>query len=250
MLFLILSYVVWEAGTGINRRKWTCIICEDRLWRDSTAAHRHEERQTHQQAVRYQQENPAYIPPNPLSPNPGISSRVSPRLQDLLVELSEAPFVQGTSQEFLDSDNIGQHYHDGSSEFRSNVAANFSVNFDPSDATELQSSEEERGLAHLAEELHAWLLDDTDSDDSEPELQEQDEVYLDSMLIYSPHCSSAFFHKSLTDENEDILDFGTQRSRRQPQSNNPAWFPWSDKEVLICHCLCTSANLTQGRHVS
>ncbi|KAJ4466557.1 hypothetical protein C8R41DRAFT_932356, partial [Lentinula lateritia] len=165
----------WEAGTGINRKKWTCIICEDRLWRDSTAAHRHEERQTHQQAVRYQQENPGYTPPNPLNANPGISSRVSPPLQDLLVELSEAPFVEGTSREFFDSDNIGQHYHDGLPEFRSNVAANFSVNFDPNDATELQSSEEERGLARLAEELHAWLLEDTDSDDSEPELQEQDE---------------------------------------------------------------------------
>ncbi|KAJ3877317.1 hypothetical protein F5051DRAFT_440725 [Lentinula edodes] len=214
----MLSYVVWEAGTGINRKKWTCIICEDRLWRDSTAAHRHEERQAHQQAVRYQQENPGYIPPNPLSPNPRISSRVSPRLQDLLVELSEAPFVEGTSQEFLDFDDIGQHYRDGSSEFRSNVTTNFSVNFDPSDATELQSSEEERGLARLAEELHAWLLEDTDSDDSEPELQEQDEVYLDN-------------------ENEDILNFGTQRSRRQPQSNNPAWFPWSDKETCILDIL-------------
>ncbi|KAJ3804621.1 hypothetical protein F5876DRAFT_82864 [Lentinula aff. lateritia] len=38
-------------------------------------------------------------------------------------------------------------------------------------------------------------------------------------------------------ENEDILNFETQWSRRQPQSNNPAWFPWSDKETCIVDIL-------------
>ncbi|KAJ3920045.1 hypothetical protein F5877DRAFT_89667 [Lentinula edodes] len=72
----------------------------------------------------------------------------------------------------------------------------------------------QRGVARLAEELHAWLLEDSESDDSEPEIQERDEVDLD-----------------VPDELKILPNFGAPRPRRRQPTDNPAWFPWSDKEV-------------------
>ncbi|KAJ3899459.1 hypothetical protein F5879DRAFT_993759 [Lentinula edodes] len=169
--------LVWQAGSGINYKKWTCLVCEDQLWRDSTAVHRHEDRQNHQQAVRYRQENSDYTPPNPFSPNPETSSRVSPPLRELLVELSEAPyrssFEEVPAGEFFDFDTIEVDNH-GPDLSRQSI--DYSAHFNLGEDTELQASDEQRGMARLAEELHAWLLEDSESDDSEPEIQEQNEV--------------------------------------------------------------------------
>ncbi|KAJ4481358.1 hypothetical protein C8R41DRAFT_922309 [Lentinula lateritia] len=208
--------LVWQAGSGINHKKWTCLVCEDQLWRDSTAVHRHEEPQNHQHAVRYRRENSEYTPPNPFSPNPETSSRVSPPLRELLEELSKAPYQrsveEGSAQEFFDSQNRGPNF--------TTHAVDYSVHFDMGEDTELQASDEQRGMARLAEELHAWLLEDSVSDDSEPENQEQDEVDLD-----------------VPEELETFLNFGAQRSRRRQRIDNPAWFPWSDKETCILDVL-------------
>ncbi|KAJ3916301.1 hypothetical protein F5877DRAFT_91854 [Lentinula edodes] len=169
--------LVWQVGSGINHKKWTCLVCEDQLWRDSTAVHRHEDHQNHQQAVRYRQENSDYTPPNPFSPNPETSSRVSPPLRELLVELSEAPyrssFEEVPAGEFFDFDTIEVDNH-GPDLSRQSI--DYSTHFNLGEDTELQASDEQRGVARLAEELHAWLLEDSESDDSEPEIQERDEV--------------------------------------------------------------------------
>ncbi|KAJ3870891.1 hypothetical protein F5051DRAFT_446971 [Lentinula edodes] len=169
--------LVWQAGSGINHKRWTCLVCEDQLWRDSTVVHRHENRQNHQQAVRYRQENLDYTPPNPFSPNPETSSRVSPPLQELLVELSKAPYQSSFEEvpagEFFNFDTIEVDNH-GPDLSRQSI--DYSANFNLGKDTGLQASDEQRGVARLAEELHAWLLEDSESDDSEPEIQERDEV--------------------------------------------------------------------------
>ncbi|KAJ3846590.1 hypothetical protein EV368DRAFT_88779 [Lentinula lateritia] len=213
--------LVWQAGSGINHKKWTCLVCEDQLWRDSTAVHRHEDRQNHQQAVRYRQENSDYTPPNPFSPNPETSSRVSPPLRELLVELSEAPyrssFEEVPAGEFFDFDTIEVDNH-GPDLSRQSI--DYSAHFNLGEDTKLQASDEQRGVARLAEELHAWLLEDSESDDSEPEIQERDEVDVD-----------------VPDEFGTLLNFGAPRPRRRQRTDNPAWFPWSDKETCILDVL-------------
>ncbi|KAJ3912042.1 hypothetical protein F5877DRAFT_85250 [Lentinula edodes] len=154
-------------------------------------------------------------------PNPETSSRVSPPLRELLVELSEAPyrssFEEVPAGEFFDFDTIEVDNH-GPDLSRQSI--DYSAHFNLGEDTELQALDEQRGMARLAEELHAWLLEDSESDDSEPEIQEQDEVDV-----------------GVSDELGTLLNFGAPRPRRRQRTNNPAWFPWSDKETCILDVL-------------
>ncbi|KAF8824027.1 hypothetical protein HHX47_DHR9000094 [Lentinula edodes] len=201
----------WEPGTGSKRSQWSCLACDDHVWRDANLARRHENGKGHQQAVKHHREASHYSAPDPFVPNPGTSRRVSPPLESLLMDLSEGPYETQGHDEPFDFENV-QPSSDR------NTQPVYGITFDPTEDFTLQPSDVERGMARFAEEMHAWLLEEPDSENSEDEIEECDDLEDDVFVGYESEA--------------DHLRFGSQRPAQRIRNDRPEWFPWSDKEEM------------------
>lgn len=166
--------------------------------------------------------------PNPTSPNPRVNKLVQGPLPDLLAVLQQ----QSPSPLQMSDDDMA-----GPSRLSPEDTSSLphEVTFNESDITELQRSDHDLALERLGEELNSYLFDESDSENSDNELEERGKyISISSCMVTTKYLISRleqlYYEEELYDQ-EDPLSFGQRRSRMNPSHQNPEWFPWPDKAV-------------------
>ncbi|KAI6152475.1 hypothetical protein BKA82DRAFT_19159 [Pisolithus tinctorius] len=99
------KYEVWQAGSGRNNYKWTCLACKDNKWQDGRSARRHEKMTLHEENIWHllsPQVGPSSSPIRPDMTPPLLEKLATPPLN-----LRSTPLPCEVSEQFqLDWDVI------------------------------------------------------------------------------------------------------------------------------------------------
>ncbi|KAJ3964338.1 hypothetical protein EV361DRAFT_979244, partial [Lentinula raphanica] len=197
---------VWRPGTGENRKRWTCIACDDGRWHVGFNARKHEHSHSHKLALsHWQQRLNSAQPPNPLQSNSRATALVHEPLMDLLGELhhrSPSPLHAYHDDSDINMGEFNAASH--SSPLGPGETSQYTITMEDTDVSQLQPSVVDLGIGRLAEELERYFLDNEDNEDSESSDDEPE---------------------------EDFLNFGQRRTRSS--AADPNWFPWADKALRL-----------------
>ncbi|KAH7923808.1 hypothetical protein BV22DRAFT_1105892 [Leucogyrophana mollusca] len=188
----------WRAGTGSHQYKWMCTACKDNIWRDFRSACRHEDTTSHTRTVRYIQTlAPASEQPSGLVGESSQHVDVTGPLFELLQDISRPPSPIAP---------VPEHTPPSPEPF------DMDWNSLDQEESAFAPSTAQTAVANLTSDLASWLSREPDEGSA-----------TGSSDSRAPSILSA-----------PASDTGTSRiSQRAVAPEDPGWYPWPDKEVIL-----------------
>lgn len=148
----------WRAGTGHEKGKWTCKVCNDHIWREPNKARRHESQENHKQkAALYQSPESRMHTPDAHASH---TREVTGPLAEVLASVAagvESPIASSST-----------HPSSSFSDLFGHTELDMDIIMDAL-ADDLEQNRPKDTIAHMSRTLLDFMNGDVGSEDSEPE---------------------------------------------------------------------------------